>query len=721
VLYRSAVAITLLAGLVAGCTGEILSDTCPSCERKVIATHGGTDAAAPDPVAVNLTCLAVAPPEHLVEARRAFPALPALSEPVALAGPVNQRWYVLERKGKVRRFEARPDASALTDVVDLTAEVDPEGDAGLVAGAFHPRFGQGGEGRLFLSYTAHGGTVMRSRVISLTTTDGGTLFPDTSRRVIFDFDQTNPWRIHLNADMRFGPDGYLYAGFGDGAPMGDPDGHAQDRDDYRGKILRVDVDHGDPYAVPDDNPFVGMAALPEVYALGFRNPWRFSFDRATGTLWAGDVGAYTWEEVDRVPAGGNLGWPLREGSHCLNNPPCDEPDLVDPVLDYAHDGQASAVVGGFVYHGTAVPELIGRYVFADYSRGDVFAVAGSGTPQLIARTGRRITSFAEEPNGELLIVDLEGGEILRLEPAPPPAALVAPLLSGTGCFDPADPHRPAPGLLPYEVRVPFWSDGADKTRFLALPEGVPATIRADGQFVLPVGSVLVKQFQLGGRPIETRLMMKYRDSQWAGYSYAWDPDGSDARLVPEAGETLLQGSTPLWSYPSRDNCLGCHNRDRALGLEVDQLDFDADAEGNMRPSSTLSRWRQAGLVEGDVPAIPRLPRVDGKAPLERRARAYLHANCSICHSPGGPTPVDLDLRFSTLLGQTRLCGVAAAEGDLGVAGAQRMIPGDPGRSLLALRMRARGRDHMPPIGPQQVDDKGAALIEAWIRGLAACP
>jgi uncharacterized repeat protein (TIGR03806 family) len=560
--------------------------------------------------------------------------------------------------------------------------------------------------------------VMRSRVISLASPDGGSAFPGDSRRDLFDFDQTNPWRIHLNADLRFGPDGFLYAGFGDGALMGDPDRHAQNLADYRGKILRVDVDHGDPYAIPDDNPFLGQEAMPEVYALGFRNPWRFSFDRATGELWAGDVGAYTWEEIDRVPAGGNLGWPIREGNHCLNGPSCDSEGFLAPIAEYAHDGQASAVVGGFVYHGTALPALAGRYVYADYSRGDVFALDPSGRPQRIARTGRRITSFAQELNGELLIVDLAGGAILRLEPAPPPAALVAPLLSGTGCFQSNDPHQPAPGLQAYEVRVPFWSDGADKTRFLALPEGEHVTIQPDGQFVLPVGSVLVKQFLLGGRPIETRLMMKYRESQWAGYSYAWDPTGSDARLVPEGGETALVGPT-TWSFPSRGNCLGCHNQDRPLGLELDQL--DVDPAGSARPTSTLARWREEGLVEGQVPTIARLPTVDGKAPLEQRARAYLHANCSICHAPGGPTPVDMDLRYPTVLGEAHLCGAAPAEGDLGVVGAERLLPGDPGRSLLALRMRARGHDHMPPIGPQEVDDKGVALIEAWIRGLAQCP
>lgn len=633
--------------------------------------------------------------------------------------PAGQHWYVLERSGRVLRFRDLPDTGQLTEVIDLAAEVDPQGDGGLVALAFHPRFEENGQ--LFLSYTARGGTVNRSRVIAMSTRDGGATFSPATRRLVFDFDQDNPWRIHLNADMRFGPDGFLYVGFGDGSPMGDPLGRAQNPLDYRGKILRVDVDGGEPYRIPPDNPFVGReGALEEVYALGLRNPWRFSFDRKSGHLWAGDVGAYTWEEINRIPAGGNLGWSIREGSRCLGGTQCASVGLVSPVAEYGHDGQAASVVGGFVYHGSAIPSLAGRYLFADYVRGDVWALGVSDVPELIARTARRIVSFAEEPNGEPLVIDFSSGEILRLEPAAPASELVAERLSETGCFLASDPRRTAPGLVPYQVRVPFWSDGADKQRFLALPDGSRATIQPDGRIALPTGSVLVKQFLLAGRPVETRLMMKYRDGHWAGYSYAWDLDGREARLAPESAVLVRDWGGVAWSYPTRAQCLACHTQDRGLGLEVAQLD-PAWPRGEAQVATSLSNLKERGLLEGAVPAVPRLPRVDGKAPLAQRARAYLHVNCAICHTRDGPTPVDMDLRFNTPLADTRLCGVAPTVGDLGVARAVRLAPGAPQRSVLVLRMRARGRDHMPPIGPQQTDDDGAALVEAWIRGMSQCP
>jgi mono/diheme cytochrome c family protein len=257
------------------------------------------------------------------------------------------------------------------------------------------------------------------------------------------------------------------------------------------------------------------------------------------------------------------------------------------------------------------------------------------------------------------------------------------------------------------VRVPFWSDGAEKRRFLALPDGEHATLRPDGHLDLPVGSVLVKQFYLASQPIETRLMMKYRDGQWAGYSYAWDVEGGDAHLVPETQPLTREWGDVAWSYPTRSNCLGCHRQDRGLGLELSQLE--------------ISRLLTLGLVRGAVPEVPPLPELHGDAPLADRARAYLQVNCAVCHTRDGPTPVDLDLRFATPLAETRLCGVAPAEGNLDIEGAERLAPGDPGRSILVQRMRAGGREHMPPIGPRLVDPEGTALVEAWIRGLTRCP
>ena len=667
----------------------------------------------------NETCHAVAPPALLAEVRPAFPRLPRLSEPTALVRPpTGTFWYVLERRGLIRRFEDQERANAVPLVLDMSAQVDPNGDAGLVAGAFHPTFALNGQ--LFVSYTSPGGTVVRSHISRLTSVDAGASFDLGNKKVLLDLDQEDPGHIHLNGDLQFGRDGYLYAGFGDGGPQWDWRDNAQNPDDLRGKILRFDIDRGEPYRAPEGNPFANGGGRTEIFALGLRNPWRFSFDRETGALWVGDVGLGGVEEIDVVVAGANLGWPAKEGRDCTIRPGCDRPDLIDPVAQYKHDGRGASVTGGYVYHGHAIPSLKGRYVFADYTRGTIFALKPDQTPEIIAETGRRLVSFAEEASGELLLIDFAGGEILRLAPATPAMDAVPALLSATGCFLPGDPREPAPGLVRYEVRVPFWSDGAVKRRYLALPDGLRATVAADGALAFPVGAVLIKQFAIGERPVETRLFMKYRESQWAGYSYVWDPDGREARLSNDAEVTLRDWDGQSWAYPSRADCLGCHNGDRGLGLEVAQLDMQRTFAETGRTANQLATFRRVGLVEGEGPRMPPLPRLTGNADIGNRARAYLHINCAICHTREGPTPVELDLRFATLLSDTGLCG-PPKEGDLGVAGARRLVPGAPEKSILSLRMRATGRTHMPPIGPQQIDQAGVVLIDSWISGLTQCP
>ena len=667
----------------------------------------------------NLTCRAVPPPPEVAEAVLAFPDLPAAHEPVMVVHqPGASRIFLVERAGRVYRFDDQPAADLLTPALDLRQEVDPRGDAGLVAAALHPSFADNGQ--LFLSYTALGGTVTRSRVVRFSSQDGGASFDPESRRVLIDFDQRDPWRIHLNADMTFGPDGFLYVGFGDGGPQGDPDGNAQNPASFQGKILRLDVSGGDPYRIPADNPFVDSDARPEIFALGLRNPWRFSFDRDSGELWVGDVGFETWEEINQVVAGQNLGWPLLEGTDCHASQACDDPNLALPVAQYSHDVGAS-VTGGFVYRGRAIPALVGRYVFGDYISGDVWALTEGGEPELVARTGLRIVSFAEEPGGELLIVDFGSGRLFRLSGQLPRIETFAERLSATGCFRAEDPRQPAEGLVPFDVRVPFWSDGAVKRRFLALPDGQSAQIREDGSIFLPVGSVLAKEFFLGDRLIETRLMMKYREGQWTGASYIWDGDASDARLVADGDLLTATYGGVDWSYPNRPTCLDCHNGDHGLGMEVAQLDLVRTFSETGRVAGQLESFRRVGILEGDIPPVPRLPRNEDEGTLAERARAYLHVNCAVCHTRNGPTPVDMDLRFGTAMGEMRLCDVLPKEGDLGLPDARRLTPGSPGLSLLARRMRLAGPGRMPPVGPQLVDEAGAELVEDWISSLRGCP
>jgi glucose/arabinose dehydrogenase len=236
------------------------------------------------------------------------------------------------------------------------------------------------------------------------------------------FEASQPFSNHNGGHLAFGPDGMLWIATGDGGSAGDPAGNAQNLGSPLGKLLRIDVSEPGGYSVPADNPFVGSpGALPEIWAYGLRNPWRFSFDRATGDLWIGDVGQYEWEEIDveprRVPGGRNYGWNVMEGSRCYDEPSCDDTGLVLPVAEYGHS-QGCSVTGGFVYRGADHPILDGMYLFADYCSGRIWAlVPGGRTGWAVAQVGSasdRIAAFGEDPEGELYIVAIDSGTVFRV-------------------------------------------------------------------------------------------------------------------------------------------------------------------------------------------------------------------------------------------------------------------------------------------------------------------
>jgi glucose/arabinose dehydrogenase len=232
-----------------------------------------------------------------------------------------------------------------------------------------------------------------------------------------------PFTNHNGGQMQFGPDGYLYIGMGDGGSGGDPNNRAQNLGDLLGKLLRLDVDSGTPYAIPPSNPFVGSpGARAEVWAYGLRNPWRFSFDRASGDLWIADVGQGTWEEIDYQPAtsigGENYGWRRMEGSHCFNPPAnCNSGTLVLPVVEYDHDVGCS-VTGGYVYRGTRSPRLNGTYIYGDYCSGVMWGATrnanGTVTSRRLLDVTFNISTFGEDVNGEVYVADYGNGMVCRL-------------------------------------------------------------------------------------------------------------------------------------------------------------------------------------------------------------------------------------------------------------------------------------------------------------------
>jgi uncharacterized repeat protein (TIGR03806 family) len=683
----------------------------------------------------NRSCVAPARPVENtgVTTRPAFAHLRFTEPLLVLQAPGDvSRLFVAQRRGVVRVFPNDEATTSASTFIDITARVlsSAGSEVGLLGMAFHPRFALNGE--VFLSYTDFRDRQtrqgLRSVISRFKSTDGGATLDPGSEQVLLTVDQ--PYSNHNGGGIAFGPDGYLYIGFGDGGSGGDPHNHAQNRDVLLGKFLRIDVDGGVPYAIPPTNPFRNGGGRPEIYAWGFRNPWRWSFDRLTGELWVADVGQREIEEVDRVVLGGNYGWRIKEGTRCYNATTCDGTGLIDPVVQYDHT-QGVSITGGFVYRGTAMPSLVGHFVYADFSSGRIWAVGpdvtvpGRYVTRLLMETSFNIASFGERVDGELLLTDFAGGGLHQLVPAGPvlPGSFPAKL-SATGCVDPTNPRQVAPGVIPFTVNAPLWSDGADKERFLAVPDGKAIAVGPDGDFDLPEGSVLMKTFLLGGRRVETRLLMRHPGGSWAGYTYEWDDAQTDATLLP-ASKTKLVGGQP-WYFPGRTECLQCHTAAAgfALGPEVGQLNGELAYPGG-RTANQLATLAHVGLFSAPLPGAPstlaRYPTAEGPEPLEARAKAYLHANCSGCHRPGGPGRGSMDLRYATPLAQMGVCDAAPEQGNLGFPDARLLKPGHPELSILSLRLHALDADRMPPLGTGVVDPGGVSLVDDWITKLGGCP
>jgi uncharacterized repeat protein (TIGR03806 family) len=633
--------------------------------------------------------------------------------------------FVIEKPGLVKVFANDPGASRAEVFADLSSRVNSVPDeAGLLGMAFHPDFARNRQ--VFLSYTSPvGASGIRSVVSRFRATDDGRSLDPSTEEVLLAQDKLNV--RHNGGTIGFGPDGFLYIAFGDDVRAQDETNPAQDVNSLLGKVLRIDVNAPAGYAIPAGNPFAGGGGRPEVYAWGLRNPWRFSFDRATGELWSGDVGAGAWEEVDRIVAGGNYGWPIREGNHCVGGGDCPSTGLLAPVVEYPHS-EGTSITGGPVYRGKAIPGLEGRYLYADYISGGLWALAddpstGQPVAQLLASTDLNIVAFAELTDGEVLAVDIRAGTVHRLVAgsATPATAAFPQTLGATGCFEPGNVARPVAALHPYDVNSPLWSDGAQKERFFAIPDGTRIRVGADGDWEFPAGSVIVKTFLVGGVRVETRLFMRHPDGSWAGYSYEWNDAQTDATLLPASHSKQVAGQT--WYYPSRAECMQCHTSaaGRTLGLETGQLNRTGRlADG--RVANQLTVLEAMGVL--DLAAgSPReaLPEPSGPDTLESRARAYLHANCSHCHRPGGPGGGSADLRFTTPLREMGVCGAMPEYGDLAIADARIIAPGDPARSVLSARMHALGAGRMPPLATLQSDPSGTAVVDSWIASLAGCP
>jgi uncharacterized repeat protein (TIGR03806 family) len=682
------------------------------------------------------TCLAVAPPATTgIYLERVFPNLVLDNLTAVVQAPgISDAWYFATRDGLIGRFENRNDVTSFSGVLDLRSTVSVVSDGGLIGLTFHPNFPT--DRRFFVNYSVppagagQADTIIASYELAA---DGLSALPQTRTTILRQMRGT----VHQGGMLAFDENGYLLIGFGDGTVQRDPDGIAQNLLDLRGKILRLNIDQGNPYSIPADNPYAngaGGTARAEIFAPGVRNPYRGDVDPSTGDIYVADVGLNQREEVSEVSNGANLGWNIKEGTSCFSNQygDCNDPTLVDPLVEYPHDDGNCSIIGGYFYRGLNIPDLDGQFIFGDFCTGKISSVRrdNNGTPiewPLIAggAGAGNIYTFAKDNSAELYVVTASQIHKILPVPAGPGSAGPASQLSQTGCFESADASVPAAGLIPFNLQSPLWSDGATKRRWMALPDGQTIDLDTDGDFQFPAGTVLVKEFSIDGQPVETRLLMKDNNSVWSGYSYEWT--GADAILLPSSKQKVL-GNGQTWQFPSRGECLRCHT-DQAgvsLGPDIGQLNGDMLYRETNRVSNQLATLEHIGMFTNGLPATPdQLQAVAGiddfYQALSRRARGYLHSNCAGCHRGEGPTQSDMDLRFSTSRTAMNVCNRNPTFGDLGFVGAKLLQPGDPLSSILYHRpASANPLTRMPPLGTLQVHDAAISILSAWIADPDVC-
>lgn len=683
----------------------------------------------------------------------------------------NTRLFVVERGGTVQvvaNLAGTPTKSlflnlaAVQGVSGLTAN----GECGLLGLAFHPQHLVNGEFFIFYSFNAPG---LRQRVARMKVLPGQPNVADPASLTPL-ITQPDQAPNHNGGTLAFGPDGYLYISVGDEGGANDVHNNARFiNKDFFSAILRIDVDrrpgslepnphfavHPGTYGIPPDNPFLGATSwhgLPvnpatvrtEIWATGLRNPFRFSFDAPTGRLFCGDVGQLAYEEVNIIRKGDDCGWSWREGrSVFAAGPPPRTPPAgfqpAEPIFDYGRAGtvQGKSVTGGVVYRGRMFPELAGDYLFADYVSGLVVALREDGgvwTPRVLAHNPG-ITGFGHHPlTGEVVFCDMPRGLVKRL--AYKTDGTTAPAtLSATGAFASTATLAPAPGVVPYEVNAPFWSDRAQKSRWFAL-RGSTAMFgyQNEGRWALPTGAVWIKHFEIETTPgvpatrrrLETRFLVKTATDVY-GLTYRWREDQRDADLVPQGGlDFPIPNASPpqVWRFPSRTDCLVCHNHQAGHALSFNTAQLNRPGPGGT--GNQLHDLARAGYLNvrtlppaGVLPALARLD--DTQHSIDFRARSYLSANCAPCHQLGSASlPSSFDARHHLPLEQTGL--VDGIPTDAGTDPANRLIlPGDPGRSVLLHRLAGTGGfGRMPPLGSNLVDEAGLALLTRWVRdGLAS--
>jgi putative heme-binding domain-containing protein len=691
---------------------------------------------------------------------RVEPAFPALKfeQPLDLsAAPGTERLFVAEQAGRILSFENRQDVSQADLVVDLKKAI-PELTA-VYSITFHPDFNT--NRKAYICYIEGNDTPDGSCVSEflVSTTDVPTIDPASEREII------RWWSGgHNGCSLKFGPDGFLYISTGDGGAPSPPDPlmAGQDVSNLLSNILRIDVDHHDAekaYGVPADNPFINMPDVrPEIWAFGFRNPWRMSFDKVRGDLWVGDVGWQLWEMVYRVERGGNYGWPIMEGPQpALPESRRGPAPISPPIVSHPHS-EAASITGGFVYHGERLPELKDVYVYGDFQSGKVWGLKYENgritSHRELAQTPVQLVSFGEDNAGEIYLVDYQRSQqIYQLVPNADDGQHVnfPRKLSETGLFTSTKEQTASPGVTSYEINAAQWADHASADRWMALPGAEPVQIDSDAKWIFPDGAVLAKTVSIemshgdsnSVRRLETQVLHR-EEGAWRPYTYAWNDEQSDAELVDAAGFTrtlqIRDAQAPSglreqsYRFASRGECQMCHNpwvemKTTSIGIQsasplaVSSMQWNTslpeDPAQNQMTALHGHGWLAGSVAESPSSTGRFANPYDTTAVLEERVRAYLHVNCSHCHQPHAGGSATIDLLHDVKLADAKLIDAKPGQGAFGISAARIVSPGDPLGSVLHYRMATIGSGRMPRIGSEEVDEQAVAMIREWIAQLPA--
>jgi len=646
---------------------------------------------------------------------------------------VDNSWYLVQQKGviyKLNHFGNNATANVYLDIQNQVFD-ETSNEQGLVGLAFHRDFIN--YPHIFVYYTAVSATSLSGTEVRISrfVEEGGLINP-SSEEILIRYDKDIIY--HHAGTLEIGPDGYLYISVGD--DVANTNGvwnlstNSQNKFSLKGKMLRIDIAGASGYSIPVSNPFAsGVEGAPEVFALGFRNPWKYSFDLSTNDLWLGDVGRVGAEEINKIESANNYGWPKMEGHRCYSGNVCT--DFSVPYVSFSRSDK-NCIIGGYVYRGSEIESLQGQYLSGDCFYGGIWQsdVYGEKTQNNVATkllfdSHENITTFAEDENKEIYFSAVSG-KVFKIVakdiPANDQEFTIKEKLSDTTCVNMKAPDEPSPATIAYKIRFPFWSDNAEKNRFIALPNTASIQDFAKNgddyyqpyTYDLPIGTVLIKNFKVNGKMIETRLLAHHENNEWRGYSYEWNKEQNEAILLEDSKLKTLDNGEEYY-FPSPTDCLTCHTNaaHKVLGFNPYQLNLTL--KNNLKEEHQLSYLKRLGIDLTPETILPEKFSDHHEKNNAEWVKSYLHSNCAFCHQEGGPIDLGMDFRFTQDL--EHLNNKSPIVDDFGIKNAKIIAPNNPHRSILLNRISRKDEQRMPFIGNLLKDEEAIERVTDYINSL----